>query len=79
GLMPDTPEQALHLSADFVYNDGVLGADHELSHAVLGISTEFDLGNDVAFVPGVYYQASMEDSVNTEDEAWVALSVRYKF
>lgn len=82
-------EQILHLSAAAVYNDGVApgvvigGAsgtvDHDWSHAVFGISTDFDLGHNLSFTPGLYYQSSWEDSVNTEDEAWVTLSMKYRF
>jgi hypothetical protein len=85
-LTPEMPEQVLHLSADLVYNDGVGGAytangavDHDWSHFLFGISTEIDLGNDLAFCPGLYYQASMEDSVNDDDETWISLSLKYNF
>ena len=79
GLVPEIPEQVLHLSMDLVYNDGVIGADHDWSHAVLGGSTEFDLTEDLTFTPALYYQASMDDSVNDEDEFWVTLGLSYKF
>jgi len=89
GLLPDTPEQTLHFSAAMVYNDGVApgvvigGAsgtiDHDWSHAVFGLSTDFDLGNNLSFTPAVYYQSSWEDSVNTEDQAWISLSMKYAF
>jgi hypothetical protein len=89
GLLPDIPEQTLHLSAAMVYNDGVAPGvvigpasgtiDHDWSHAVFGLSTDFDLGNNLSFTPAVYYQSSWEDSVNTEDEAWVSLSMKYAF
>lgn len=87
GLVPDIPEQVLHLSLEFVYNDGVApgpvttgaNVDHDWSHAVLGVSTDFDLGNNLTFTPSAYYQASMDDSVNDEDETWLSLSMKYKF
>jgi len=79
GLLPEIPEQILHLSIDLVYNDGVLGADHDWSHAVLGGSTEFDLTEDVTLTPALYYQASMDDSVNDKDEFWLSLGLSYKF
>jgi len=85
-LVPELPEQVLHLSAHLVYNSGVGAAyapngtvDHDWSHFLFGASTEFDLGNNLAFCPGLYYQASMEDTVNSEDETWVSLSLKYKF
>jgi hypothetical protein len=89
GLLPDTPEQTIHFSAAMVYNDGVAPGvvigpasgtiDHDWSHAVFGVSTDFELGNNLTFTPAVYYQSSWEDSVNTEDEAWVSLNMRYAF
>ena len=89
GLLEQAPEQILHLSAAAVYNDGVapgvvIGSnsgtvDHDWSHAVFGVSTDFDLGNNLTFTPAVYYQSSWDDSVNTQDETWVSLSMKYKF
>ena len=79
GLLPDTPEQILNLSAALVYNDGVGGVDRDWSHAVFGVTTDFDLGNDCTFTPGLYYQSSMEDTVNRSDEFWASLGVSYAF
>ena len=64
GFLPDVPEQILHLSVAAVYNEGAAAAlvDHDWSHAVFGVSTDFDLGNDMTFSPGVYYQSSWEDT-----------------
>jgi hypothetical protein len=78
--MPGMPEQMLHLSAAAVYNDGVLGSDHDWSHAVFGVSTNFDLGSNLTFTPGVYHQVTFDDSVNDDqDETWASLGVSYKF
>ncbi len=84
GLLPDTPEQILHLSAAMVYNDGAtpIGGDpvdSDWSHAVFGVSTDFDLGNDLTLRPGVYYQSSWEDDVNESDEFWASVGVSYAF
>lgn len=81
GILPDIPEQILHLSFAAVYNEGMAaaGVDHDWSHAVFGVSTDFDLGNDLTFVPALYYQSSWEDSVNGSDEFWTSLSLRYSF
>ncbi len=83
-LAPELGEQVVHLSGDLVYNDGVgagyaANVDSDWSHFVFGISTDFDLGNNLAFSPGLYFQASMDDSVNDDDETWVSLSLKYKF
>jgi hypothetical protein len=90
GLLPDTPEQDVHLSASLVYNDGLApgvaninasrnAVDHDWSHAVFGVSTDFELAENLSLTPGFYYQSSWEDTVNTEDEAWYTLSLSYRF
>jgi len=80
GLTPDMPEQVISLSAAAVYNDGFAGAtvDHDWSHILFGASTSFDIGPG-AFTPGLYYQVSMEDTVNPEDEFWTSLSYTINF
>jgi hypothetical protein len=83
GLMPDVPEQIVNLHSELVYNDGVHPAgfkvDHDWSNIVVGVSTDFDLGGNVILTPALYYQASMETTVNDDDEAWMTLGVRYTF
>jgi hypothetical protein len=80
-IVPGTDEQVFSLIADLTYNDGYNGADvdHDWSHVTLGVSTSFDLGNNLTFAPAVYYQISMDDSVNDEDEVWTGLSLSYSF
>ena len=81
GIIEGTTEQVLNLSANAVYNDGTGGAnvDHDWSHLVFGASTAFDLTKNLVFTPGIYYQASMDDSVNDDDETWCSLSMTYTF
>jgi len=85
GLLPDIPEQILHLSAAAVYNEGAGGInmDHDWSHFVLGVSTDFDLGNDLTLTPGVYHQKVLEKRLSRfnddEDVTWVSLSLKYAF
>ncbi|MHC4068700.1 MAG: hypothetical protein ACYS18_10190 [Planctomycetota bacterium] len=82
-LLEEMPkEQLLKLSSQVVYNSGV-GAtgmvDHDWSHAVFGMSTGFALSENLTFTPGIYYQLSMDDSINSEDEYWFSLSMSYVF
>jgi hypothetical protein len=77
GLLPNTPEQILNLSVAAVYNDGVLDVDSDWSHAVFGVTTDFDLGNDCTLRPGIYYQAAFEADLN--DELWASVGVSYAF
>ncbi|MCF7972655.1 MAG: hypothetical protein K9N55_02455 [Phycisphaerae bacterium] len=83
GVTPDVPEQIFKLHSELVYNDGVspfnTNVDQDWSHAVVGISTDVDLGYGFAITPGVYYQYSMERTVNVEDETWVTVGGRYSF
>jgi len=84
GLLPETPEQVWNLHAEAVYNDGVGPAgqrvDHDWTNAVFGISTDFDLAENITLTPGVYHQITMDDSVNDDkDETWASVGIRYKF
>ena len=84
GLSSDTPEQVLNLHSEVVFNDGVgpggQNVDHDWSNAVFGISTGFELAENVVLTPGVYYQVTMDSSVNADqDETWFTLGMAYKF
>ncbi len=83
GAFPDTPEQAFKLHSELVYNDGVspfnADVDHSWSHAVIGASTDVDLGYGIVLVPSLNYQLSMERSVNPKNEAWATVGARYSF
>lgn len=71
--------QPLHLTSDVAYNDGLGGKAHDWSYATFGLSTKFKLTNALTFVPGIYYQISMEDTVNKNDELYAIASMKYKF
>jgi len=71
-------DQVFSLFTDLTYNDGAFNADHDWSHATVGLSTGFAIG-PVTVTPALYYQKSMDDSVNNEDELWGGLSVSYSF
>jgi hypothetical protein len=76
-------DRKLSLHSEFVFNDGVspLGTnvDQDWSNAVFGISTSYDLEENVSLTPGFYYQSSWDDSVNPSDEYWASLSLTCKF
>ncbi len=70
----------LHLSSEVAYTDGLGGADHDWSYATFGVSTRFDIAENMAFVPGVYQQVTMDDSVNKrKDITYCILTLKYKF
>ncbi|MCP4257465.1 MAG: hypothetical protein GY774_08045 [Planctomycetes bacterium] len=81
GILPESSEHVINLIADLTYNDGYgsAGADHDWSHATLGASTSFEIAENLTFTPALYYQMSMDDSVNNEDEVWTGLSLTYQF
>jgi len=70
----------LHLSSEVAYTDGLGGAAHDWSYATFGLSTEFPIADNLSFLPGVYHQVSMDDSVcKRKDVTYCILSMRYKF
>ena len=81
GILSGSSEQVINLIADLTYNDGYGGAgvDHDWSHATLGASTSFEIAENLTFTPALYYQMTMDDSVNNEDEVWTGLSLTYQF
>jgi hypothetical protein len=86
-----TPQTVVHLSADAVYNDGMGSSffrgnsnstepvDHDWSHAVFGASSEIHITKNLSFTPGVFFQSSWDDSVNSQNPIWVSLSTTYRF
>jgi uncharacterized protein (TIGR02001 family) len=70
----------LDLGFQLVYNDGCgdQTVDHDWSHIVWSVKTSFDCGAG-RLSPGVYYQTSMEDTVNPEDEFWCGISYGFSF
>jgi len=84
GILPETPEQVWNFHAEAVFNDGVgpggQNVDHDWTNAVFGVSTDFDLADNVTLTPGLYHQITMDDSVNDDkDETWVSVGIKYKF
>lgn len=84
GILPETPEQVWNFHAEAVFNDGVgpggQNVDHDWSNAVFGVSTDFDLAENLTLTPGLYHQITMDKSVNDDrDETWVSVGLRYKF
>jgi len=98
GLTAETPEQILNLHIETVYNDGVdprpYGGytDSDWTHVLMSVSTDFDLGNNLIFTPGLYHQITMEDDGSSSageyygkgvspdhSITWASLTVKYKF
>lgn len=77
--LPET-DLPLTFSWDITYNDGQGGTDidHDWSHMTWGIASSIDFGPG-SFTPAVYYQTSMEESINDENEFWATLSYTLSF
>ena len=85
-IAADLPAQVLNLHTELVYNDGVdprpgsCGVDHDWSNIVFGISTDFEVAQNLILRPAVGHQITMDKSVNDDkDETWANLSMMYKF
>lgn len=92
GMGIDGADQDVRLISELVYNGGVApgsaagkngyltrGVDHDWSHVVFGVETDYRLSSTLSLTPGLYFQSSMDSSVNGSDEYWAALSLKYTF
>ena len=86
-LISTGTDRILNLSADMVYNNGYApgpaaggaSVDSNVSHFLFGAAMDIDITENLIYTPGVYYQVSLEDTVNNEDETWFSLNLRYEF
>ena len=73
-------ELPIHLSSELAYTDGLGGAVHDWSYAVFGASTKVEITDNLSFVPGIYHQITMDESINPDkDVTYCVLSMKYKF
>jgi hypothetical protein len=90
GISSETPRQDLNFHIETVYNAGVdprPGGGYTSSdwtHVLMGVSTDFDLGNNLIFTPGLWHQITMEDDpvkgVSPDHSiTWAELTIKYKF
>lgn len=73
--------EPIKLSSEIAYTDGYGGPtkDHDWSYSTFGASTKVKLSSNLSFIPGIYYQISMDDSVNENDELYCKVSMKYTF
>jgi hypothetical protein len=78
----DTPllSSRLDFKWDISYRDGWGGKkfDHDWSHTTFTVSTNIPFGQGI-LIPSLYYQISMEDTVNENNELYASLSYKIKF
>ncbi len=88
-------DQLVKLHSEVTYNDGFSPTptrpgndwralyrdpDHDWSHAVFGLATDFDFGSGIVFTPGVFYQLTLNNSINEDDqELWASLTLKWSF
>jgi hypothetical protein len=92
GISSEIPKQNLDFHVETVYNNHVdprpnYGHGYTTSdwtHVLMGVSTDFDLGNNLIFTPGLWHQVTMEDDAFTgvspdHSMTWAELTIKYKF
>jgi len=94
GISPKT-RTVVKLHSEIVYNDGLTitparprndwrvvypNPDHDWSHAVFGVSTDLEFICNLVFTPAIYYQATLNNTINEDDEEfWASLNLRFVF
>ena len=70
----------LTFSWDIAYNDGQGSCDfdHEWAYMTWGLSSRIKFGPG-DFTPAIYYQKTMDRSINKEDELWCSFSYTLNF
>jgi hypothetical protein len=91
-ITTEIPKQDLNFHVETVYNNHVdprpnFGHGYtstDWTHVMMGVSTDFDLGNNLIFTPGLWHQITMEDDPvkgvsPKHDITWAELTIKYKF
>ena len=82
GYALNVPElkNPLKLSTEVAYYDGLANRVSDWAYFTAGISTKFDITDNLSFVPGLYHQVTMDDSISKhKDITYTMLSMKYKF
>lgn len=69
-------------SSEIAYYDGLGGSQtaNDWAYATFGLSSKFEITEDMAFVPGIYHQITMDNSINGKDDiTYCMLSMKYDF
>ena len=70
----------LHLSTEIGYYDGLGNKVHDWGYFTTGLSSKFKITDNLAFVPGIYHQITLDDSISKrKDITYTMLSMKYKF
>jgi len=70
----------LKLSTEVAYYDGLSNRVSDWAYFTAGISTRFSITDNLSFVPGIYHQLTMDESISEhKDITYTMLSMKYKF
>ena len=70
----------VNLTTEVAYYDGLANRVSDWAYYTAGMSTKFNITNNLAFVPALYHQVTMDDSISKhKDITYTMLSMRYKF
>ena len=87
-VIPTMDQHLIKLHSEVVYNCNVTPLANRFhstwSHAVLGASTDIDLGYNLTLTPAIYYQRALETALwelngDNENEIWGSLGLKYSF
>lgn len=70
------------LSSEIGYYDGLGGKTSDWAYTTFGLSTKFNVNENVVLVPGVYYQRTLDSSLNPgkdNDIFYTMVSMKYAF
>ncbi len=78
-ITPELPAP-LKLTTEVAYYDGLGNKVSDWAYFTAGLSTRFDITENLAFVPGLYHQLTMDDSISpNRDITYTMMSMKYKF
>lgn len=70
----------LKLTTEVAYYDGLANRVSDWAYFTAGLSTKYNITKNLAFVPGLYHQVTMDDSISPhKDITYTMLSMKYKF
>ncbi|MHC4636498.1 MAG: hypothetical protein ACYTBP_04815 [Planctomycetota bacterium] len=65
---------------EIAYYDGLGNKVHDWAYYTAGLSTKYNITRNLAFVPGVYHQVTLDKSISQhKDITYTMLSMKYKF
>jgi len=77
--VPDI-KNPLKATWEIAYYDGLANRVSDWAYYTFGLSGKVDISKDLAFVPGIYHQTTMDKSISKhKDITYAMLSMKYKF